>query len=703
MISGKALIFAVALLVSFSLAFVVYAIWLQNSGMGTVSFEKVEELNVAYNTPTREASFTGRTTAEASPKLAEPAEPAQVLEKKAAAPEPAPQQDISQQDISASEEAPMAEPATANPEREQVQDSTVVLTQAAGIFDLAISSVDVKPSEGAPLNVSFSVTIKNVGPEAYNGYPPLGFIFSFGDTVITPNIGLNLLPGKSKVIYLTHSYALPDDYLATFEFYYISATGFSDSDSTNNKLSVPVHLGGGTTDIDASVISVDSVMVPEGEKVAFKLLRMNTGTATGRIEAYNFDFGDGQPTGAIIDSLFNNIESFFDYSDLPFAHDGGLVKTPFYNPVRIAAGNESDVTFWHIYRKPGKYAATFDFVSSNDINAENNKVAVDVTTTGQGPGLFPLDKNIYTIGEKVHLKGKDVIYEGEVYTYIGPRYTLTMINPGGAIFNVPLVYDTPVPCTLGSDSQMTCEHTYVATFDNTLKEGEYTVTLTTPYPWLKAYEDKASFTVVLPAECQQLSDIFKASYESSCGDVRYNPVADLDKDTHVTIKDSTILFSRSSDAEWCSNALNNVTDPCMPTECQALLGRIKTSYGGTCLLGATANYDPAADLDGSKTIDISDFTIFAINSYNAAWCDEKVNNANDTCVHEVPAECQQLKSLIIASYTISECDIKYNATADLNKDKSVAPSDMLLLAANLGDAAWCAEKLNNIENPCLAS
>ena len=70
-----------------------------------------------------------------------------------------------------------------------------------------------------------------------------------------------------------------------------------------------------------------------------------------------------------------------------------------------------------------------------------------------------------------------------------------------------------------------------------------------------------------PQACQDLLDLVLSKIPSICGDGKYDPVADVNKDTKVELSDINVVTNHCGDGAWCQNTLNNMTDICPHTEC----------------------------------------------------------------------------------------------------------------------------------------
>ena len=62
--------------------------------------------------------------------------------------------------------------------------------------------------------------------------------------------------------------------------------------------------------------------------------------------------------------------------------------------------------------------------------------------------------------------------------------------------------------------------------------------------------------------CQTLQNKISAAYDSTCGDVNYDPVADIDKDKDVDLYDLTVFNAKAFDEAWCQSRLDDTSVPC---------------------------------------------------------------------------------------------------------------------------------------------
>jgi hypothetical protein len=217
-----------------------------------------------------------------------------------------------------------------------------------------------------------------------------------------------------------------------------------------------------------------------------------------------------------------------------------------------------------------------------------------------------------------------------------------------------------------------------------------------------------------PASCQNLLDMLNAAYRSDCNSINYNPVADVDKNKKVDLTDLASVVNSCGNGNWCQSKLNNLTDPCVNSNilpssttttilcvqsCQDLLDRTKKGFGSKC---GDSNYDPVADVDKNKKVDLIDVASVDINCGNGNWCQSKLNDLTDPCMSCPPASCQNLLDMLNAAYG-SDCNsYKYNPVADVDKNKNINLSDLKTVASHCGDGSWCENQLSSKSNPCMS-
>ncbi|MCP3685649.1 MAG: hypothetical protein GY861_23615 [bacterium] len=62
--------------------------------------------------------------------------------------------------------------------------------------------------------------------------------------------------------------------------------------------------------------------------------------------------------------------------------------------------------------------------------------------------------------------------------------------------------------------------------------------------------------------CQDFYDGFMEVYKTRCGNTRYNPSYDIDKDGKILLSDFIKLAGRLDNEEWCQNTVENTENPC---------------------------------------------------------------------------------------------------------------------------------------------
>lgn len=86
---------------------------------------------------------------------------------------------------------------------------------------------------------------------------------------------------------------------------------------------------------------------------------------------------------------------------------------------------------------------------------------------------------------------------------------------------------------------------------------------------------------VVPEACQTILGQINASYLSSCGNVKYDYVADINGDKKVNTLDFSILAAHVTDSAWCSNAIAAARNPCETPTCTDSDGGKDYSAKGT--------------------------------------------------------------------------------------------------------------------------
>jgi len=66
----------------------------------------------------------------------------------------------------------------------------------------------------------------------------------------------------------------------------------------------------------------------------------------------------------------------------------------------------------------------------------------------------------------------------------------------------------------------------------------------------------------LPQICQDLLTLVASNYGARCGDSGYDPIADINKDQKIDMRDIGLVASKCGDAIACQNTWNNASNPC---------------------------------------------------------------------------------------------------------------------------------------------
>jgi hypothetical protein len=127
--------------------------------------------------------------------------------------------------------------------------------------------------------------------------------------------------------------------------------------------------------------------------------------------------------------------------------------------------------------------------------------------------------------------------------------------------------------------------------------------------------------------------------------------------------------------------------------------RISGLSSDSCCINTTANggWDCRNYATGKAVLE--GYCIGAIGQFNATLC--AYGCSNGACLtYTMPEICKSLNNSIYSSWHASCGDSNYNATADINKDKTVDISDAMLFADNLFNSTWCTKQINNNTSPC---
>lgn len=135
--------------------------------------------------------------------------------------------------------------------------------------------------------------------------------------------------------------------------------------------------------------------------------------------------------------------------------------------------------------------------------------------------------------------------------------------------------------------------------------------------------------------CQSLSRQLQRSYNSQCGDKKYNQTVDLNKDGIVSALDFSLLSAHITDEAWCSNMQNleNV-DACdpqiqdLPQACRYLFIDLQISMNTSC---GQENFSQVGDLNDDGLVTALDFSTLASHIQEADWCQQMLESSVDAC------------------------------------------------------------------------
>ena len=77
------------------------------------------------------------------------------------------------------------------------------------------------------------------------------------------------------------------------------------------------------------------------------------------------------------------------------------------------------------------------------------------------------------------------------------------------------------------------------------------------------YDQSDNYFSILEPSCTYLKNGITESFGTTCGDTRYNPVFDLNKDKYINVLDSSLLVSHINDESWCNEMKNSTVNPCL--------------------------------------------------------------------------------------------------------------------------------------------
>ena len=163
---------------------------------------------------------------------------------------------------------------------------------------------------------------------------------------------------------------------------------------------------------------------------------------------------------------------------------------------------------------------------------------------------------------------------GEKWT-IGNTYDITWKVSGTEKVHVDIAkFDTPSQAwTLVSDIlastgkyswKIGAAWPYLSAGDN-YKIRVFTYPLPPSGGWIIGtnYDQSDNYFSILEPSCTYLKNGITESFGTTCGDTRYNPVFDLNKDKYINVLDSSLLVSHINDESWCNEMKNSTVNPCL--------------------------------------------------------------------------------------------------------------------------------------------
>jgi hypothetical protein len=267
-----------------------------------------------------------------------------------------------------------------------------------------------------------------------------------------------------------------------------------------------------------------------------------------------------------------------------------------------------------------------------------------------------------------------------------------------------------------------CNSTLTISTNSTANIGNYTITIKGEGGGIVRtveYQLGIIQKVYCAPNCQQLLDLLKSKFGSKCGDSSYDPVADVNKDGKVDMRDVVLIASKCTDDVYCQAVLQNKTNPCCLQEGQECKSSADCCKGLECVtwLGKNICMQP----DKFSCQDNIEHKWWAIN-YNGSFsgnavctyccigsddCGKLSACCKDSPCLSLPPEpckpsCLNLLEKIKTAFGADCNNPKYDPIADVNKDRKVDIKDIGLVGKNCQDENWCQSKLLDKTNPCAA-
>ena len=139
--------------------------------------------------------------------------------------------------------------------------------------------------------------------------------------------------------------------------------------------------------------------------------------------------------------------------------------------------------------------------------------------------------------------------------------------------------------------------------------------------------------------CTMMLYSIQTAFATTCGQAKYSPMADVNKDHVVNILDFSLLslaVNKPNSENSCSQMISNNVDTCsMAVSCSTLFGKIYNSFGTGCTQPESGyrQYSSVADLNKDKFVTLIDLSKFnSLDKTNAAVCQSYLNQTANLCV-----------------------------------------------------------------------
>ncbi len=139
--------------------------------------------------------------------------------------------------------------------------------------------------------------------------------------------------------------------------------------------------------------------------------------------------------------------------------------------------------------------------------------------------------------------------------------------------------------------------------------------------------------------CTMMLYSIQTAFATTCGQAKYSPTADVNKDHVVNILDFSLLslaVNKPNSENSCAQMISNNADTCsMATSCSTLYGKIYNSFGTGCSQPENGyrQYSSVADLNKDKFVTLTDLSKFnSLDKTNSSVCQSYLNQTANLCV-----------------------------------------------------------------------